>query len=54
MTRKHFKELARIIQTAKLHVDKRGYIASCLADMCQRANPHFDRERFLAACDVDE
>ncbi len=52
MTRKHFKELARILKdtdTATLN----PVLIREIANFCYNENPRFDRGRFYDACGID-
>lgn len=54
MTKKHFNELANIVQEAKEYIcDADRYRIACrIADYCQEDNHLFDREKFLSACEL--
>jgi hypothetical protein len=54
MTKKHFTELANIVQDAQDYIcDSSRYRLACrIADYCETQNHLFNREKFLMACDL--
>ena len=50
MTRKHFRELARIVAELDAPKSVRFDLAVSLASMARASNPRFDRSKFLDAC----
>ena len=49
LTRKHFKELASILEEHKAN----GVLIRDIADFCYQSNSNFDRYRFYEACGVE-
>ena len=49
LTRKHFKELARILEEHKAD----GVLIRDIADFCYQSNSNFDRARFYDACGLE-
>ena len=54
LTRKHFKELARIMEIHRTPDNEKtlNLISASISNMCMRENPRFDRETFLKACGI--
>lgn len=54
MTKKHFKEAARLVREAvNLDTQQRNLLAAYYVRLFQTFNARFDRERFYAACGLD-
>ena len=49
LTRKHFKELASILEEHKAN----GVLIRDIADFCYQSNSNFDRARFYDACGLE-
>ena len=49
LTRKHFKELASILEEHKAD----PVMIRDIADFCYESNSNFDRGRFYHACELD-
>ena len=53
LTRKHFNEIAAILQSAHGIADgedTRQFLIRRFRDMCEESNENFDNVRFLRAC----
>lgn len=58
MTKKHFRELAKLLHGAMPNDPVKHQIAQeqwemdirVVADVCAQANPNFNRDKFLTAC----
>lgn len=53
MTKKHFEEIARVLDYYKDESSVTQDIASDFADIFAKENPNFNRARFLKACGVE-
>lgn len=54
MTKKIFKQLAKVVKELDIETEKKIELARKLANVCTMYNPRFDRERFFEACGLVE